>query len=159
MKRPGIILLAGLALAALGYAGMYRAGTADSCCLVESKTPELAWLKQEFHLSDAEFTRISQMHEQYLSGCAERGHQIDLKNQELARMLAATNSITPQIQQALAESAQLQARCQAMMLQHFYEVSRVMPPEQGKRYLAWVQKETLLPGQMVPTGPASGMTH
>src|SRR5258707_8034564 len=77
MKRPGIILLAGLALAALGYAGMYRAGTADSCCLVESKTPELAWLKQEFHLSDAEFTRISQMHEQYLSGCAERCHQID----------------------------------------------------------------------------------
>jgi len=33
------------------------------------------------HLSDAEFTRISQAHEQYLAGCAERCHRIDLKNQ------------------------------------------------------------------------------
>src|SRR5712671_1562626 len=144
MKRPAIILFAGLALAALAYAGMYRAGTADSCCLVESKTPELAWLKQEFHLSEAEFTRISQMHEQYLSGCAERCHRIDLKNEELARLLAATNTITPEIQHALAESAQLRAQCQAMMLQHFYQVSRTMPPDQGKRYLAWVQSKTVL---------------
>ncbi len=144
MKRSAIILLSGLALAALAYAGMYHAETADSCCLVESKTPELAWLKQEFHLSDAEFTRISQMHEQYLAGCAERCHRIDLKNQELAHLLTATNTITPQIQQALADSAQLRAQCQAQMLQHFYDVSRTMLPEQGKRYLAWVQSKTLL---------------
>ncbi len=43
------------------------------------------------------------------------------------------------------------------MMQHFYEVSRAMPPEQGKRYLAWVQSETLLPGQMVPTSPGPGI--
>jgi hypothetical protein len=30
------------------------------------------------------------------------------------------------------------------MLQHFYEVSRTMPPEQGRRYLAWVQERTIL---------------
>jgi hypothetical protein len=29
------------------------------------------------------------------------------------------------------------------MLQHFYDVSRTMPPEQGKRYLAWVQQQTV----------------
>ena len=139
-----MIILAGLALGALAYAGMYRAATADSCCRVETNTPELAWLKQEFHLSDAEFTRISQLHEQYLSGCAERCHRIDLRNEELAKLLAATNTVTPQIQQALAECAQLRAQCQAAMLQHFYEVSRTMPLEQGKRYLAWVQSKTLL---------------
>jgi hypothetical protein len=102
------------------------------------------WLKQEFHLSDAEFNRISQLHEQYLAGCAERCHRIDLKNEELTHLLAATNAITPQIQQTLADSAQLRAQCQAMMLQHFYEVSRTMPPDQGRRYLAWVQSKTLL---------------
>jgi hypothetical protein len=144
MKRPILILIGGIVLGVLAYAGVYRAGTAGSCCLVESKTPELAWLKQEFHLSDAEFTRISQLHEQYLAGCAERCQRIDLKNQDLARLLAATNSVTAEIQQALAESAQLRAQCQSMMLQHFYEVSRTMPPEQGKRYLAWVQSKTLL---------------
>jgi len=154
MKRSLLIMLGGLVLAALAYAGMYRAGTADSCCRVhESKAPELAWLKQEFHLTEPEFTRVSELHEQYLAGCAERCHQIDLKNQELAHLLAQTNNVTPQIQQALADAAQLRAQCQSKMLQHFYEVSRTMPPEQGKRYLDWVQSKTLL------SDTHSGMHH
>jgi hypothetical protein len=33
------------------------------------------------------------------------------------------------------------------MLKHFMEVSRGMPPEQGRRYLAWVEQRTLLSGQ------------
>jgi hypothetical protein len=43
------------------------------------------------------------------------------------------------------------------MMQHFYEVSRAMPPDQGKRYLTWVQQETLLPGQMLPAQPIMKM--
>jgi hypothetical protein len=144
MNRSVLILVGGLALGVLAYAGMYRAETANSCCMVESKTPELAWLQQEFHLSDAEFKRISELHEQYLSGCAERCHQIDLKNQELARLLEATNNVSPEIQRAIEESARLRAQCQSTMLQHFYEVSRTMPAEQGKRYLAWVRSKTVL---------------
>jgi len=34
------------------------------------------------------------------------------------------------------------------MLNHFYQVSQVMPPDEGKRYLAWMQKETLIPAPM-----------
>ena len=52
--------------------------------------------------------------------------------------------MTPQIESLLNESAQLRAECQAKMLQHFYEVSRAMPPAQGKRYLAWVHQQTIL---------------
>ena len=144
MRRPTLILFAGLAVAVLAYCGIYYAGTANCCRMEQGQTPELAWLKQEFRLSDAEFTRISQMHEQYLAGCAERCHRIDLKNQALAQLLASTNNITPEIEKALAESALLRAECQKIMLQHFYEVSRTMPPEQGKRYLAWVQSKTVL---------------
>jgi hypothetical protein len=144
MRRPGLILFAGLAAAALAYCGVYYAGTANCCHTPQGGAPELAWLKQEFRLSDAEFTRISAMHEAYLVGCAERCRRIDLKNEELARLLAATNNITPEIEKALADSALLRADCQKKMLQHFYEVSRTMPPEQGKRYLAWVQKQTVL---------------
>jgi len=144
MKRPALILFAGLALAALAYCGIYYTGTANCCRMERGQTPELAWLKQEFHLSDAEFARVSEMHEEYLAGCAERCHRIDLKNQALAQLLAATNHITPEIEKALAESALLRAECQSKMLQHFYDVSRTMPPEQGQRYLAWVQSKTVL---------------
>ncbi len=144
MKRPLLILIAGLALAAAGFCGVYYAGTAGSCCTNPDMAPELAWLKDEFHLSDTEFKRVSEMHDKYLEGCMERCRKIDQKNQELARLLAATNAITPEIQKALDESALLRAECQKIMLQHFYEVSRTMPPEQGKRYLAWVQSKTVL---------------
>lgn len=143
MKRTLLILVSGLALAVLAYAGVYHTRTASSCCIMESKNPELAWLKKEFHLSDAEFTRISELHEQYLAGCAERCRRIDEKNQELAALLAATNTVTPLIEKALVDTAELRADCQKKMLQHFYNVSRTMPPEQGKRYLDWVQSRTL----------------
>jgi hypothetical protein len=144
MKRSLVILVAGVGVAVLGYCGIYYAGTARYCCPEPGKAPELAWLKQEFHLGDAEFARISEMHEQYLRGCAERCHRIDIKNEELARLLAATNSITPEIEKALGDSALLRAECQKKMLEHFYQVSQTMPPEQGKRYLAWVQSKTVL---------------
>jgi Spy/CpxP family protein refolding chaperone len=144
MKRPSLIALAGILVAIAAYCGFYYAGTADTRKLVASPEPELAWLKSEFHLSDAEFARISQMHEQYLAGCAERCRQIDEKNAELKRLLASTNAVTPQIQAVLADAARLRAECQRQMLEHFYAVSRTMPPEQGQRYLAWVQDRTIL---------------
>jgi hypothetical protein len=143
MKRPILILIGGLAVAALAYCGVYYGGTASCCHMETGNAPELAWLKQEFHLGDAEFKRITELHQTYLSGCAERCRRIDQKNEEVARLLAATNNITPEIEKALTESALLRADCQKKMLQHFYDVSRTMPPEQGKRYLAWVQQQTV----------------
>ena len=144
MKRSWSLIMAGLVLAVLAYLCFYFIGTAHSRSLEKSPEPELAWLKQEFHLGDAEFARISRMHESYMASCMERCHKIDLKNEELKQLLANTNAVTPEIQKTLAEAAQLRADCQKEMLQHFYDVSRTMPPEQGKRYLAWVQRRTVL---------------
>ena len=145
MKRPWVILIAGIVVALLGYFGFYFVCTAPSRSIAREQEPELAWLKKEFHLNDAEFARISQMHASYLSGCAERCQRIDEKNQHLKELLASTNTVTPEIDQLLSEAAKLRAECHKQMLQHFYEVSRTMPPEQGRRYLAWVQERTILP--------------
>ena len=38
----------------------------------------------------------------------------------------------------------LRADCQTMMLHHFIQVSQTMPPEQGRRYLAWVKDKAFL---------------
>jgi hypothetical protein len=145
MRRSWILLTGGVLLALLAYFGLYYAGTAGSRKLQRSPEPELAWLKQEFRLSDAEYARLCQMHQGYLQGCAERCQRIDAINEHLKDLLAATNAITPEIQATLAQAAQLRAECQTEMLRHFFEVSRTMPPEQGKRYLAWVQAQTILP--------------
>src|SRR6266404_6012035 len=145
MKRPWVILVSGLVLAVAAHFGFYYAGTAKSRDLERNERPELEWLKQEFHLSEIDFSRVAEMHKAYLAGCAERCRLIDEKNEHLKELLATTNTITPEIEKALSEAALLRADCQRKMLQHFYEVSRTMPPEQGKRYLAWVQDQTIVP--------------
>lgn len=145
MKRLRLILALGGVAALLAYGAGYfwrlhLAGGGTSSAL-----DELRWLKREFRLSDAEFVRVQSLHATYLPHCRAMCAQVEAVNDRLRTMLNATNQVTPEIAQALSEAAQIRARCQGMMFDHFYEVSRAMPPEQGRRYLAWVQQQTLLP--------------
>ena len=152
MRRGILILTAGLLGAVLAYGLFYFYGTARERHLMECDQPELAWLKSEFHLSDAEFQRVSQMHGEYLKDCEEMCTRIAAKNRELKALLARTNAVTPEVEKNLTEAAQLRAQCQRNMLQHFTEVSKQMPPEQGRRYLAWVQEKTLGSGNDMMSG-------
>lgn len=142
MKRPWLILVGGFLLAVLAYGTCYFTGLAKLRHLQTSPEPELAWLQREFQLSDAELARVEELHKTYLAGCAQRCEVIDAKNAALQDLLAKTNAVTPEIQKAIRESAQLRADCQTAMLQHFYAISQTMPPAQGKRYFDWVVGRT-----------------
>jgi hypothetical protein len=138
MKRSWLILIGGVVLALLAYGGSYLAGSAKSREMARSEYPELSWLQREFNLSDEAFQRVAELHRSYVADCAERCERIDSKNAQLHQLLAGAGSVTPEIEIAIREAAQLRAECQTAMLQHFYQVSRNMPPDQGKRYLEWV---------------------
>lgn len=142
MKRH-LILMCGLLACLLAYGGVYYASTKPARALEDRPQPELAWLKQEFNLSESEFKRISDLHEAYLPKCREMCMKINAKNSELRQLLESSTNVTGHVQAALNESARLRAQCQAQMLDHFFEVSRTMAPEQGKRYLTWVRAKTL----------------
>jgi hypothetical protein len=144
MRRAWIILLIGVGLGMLGYSGVYYACTSNRASLEKSNSPELAWLKEEFHLSDAELARVTALHEEYLTGCSDRCRQIAQRNTQLAQLLAQGDKVTPEVERLLGEAAQLRADCQRRMVEHFYKVSRTMPPDQGKRYLDWVLQRTVL---------------
>lgn len=157
MKKAWLILVGGLLAGLIGYACIYLRATSAQRSMEHSSRPEMAWLKMEYHLSDAQFAEVVRLHDEYRPQCAKLCGRIDEQNTKIQQLLAATNTVTREIQEALAQAAQLRAECETAMLQHFYEVSRVMPAEQGKRYLAWVQCETLMPGQMIPTKPVMKM--
>jgi len=145
MKRAVIIALAGLLAAATAYGVLYYRGTREHRQMLESPAPELAWLKKEFQLGDAEFERIAKMHDAYMPRCAELCRRIAGKNAELQQLIAGTNVETQAVARKLKEAGELRTECQQNMFNHFLEVSRQMPPEQGRRYLQWVQKQTLMP--------------
>ena len=147
MKKGAVILLLGLFLATAGFASFYYFGTASCRDMMHEPQPELAWLKKEFKLSDAEFARITQLHAAYLPQCAMRCQRIEEQNQKLKQLSSQATNVTPEIQSLLADRAKMRSDCEAEMMKHFQEVSRAMPPEQGRRYLAWVQQQTILRGQ------------
>ena len=142
MKLAIAILAAGLLLCVASFCGFYLVGTAPHRELLRDRSPELAWLKREFQLSDAEIVRITKLHESYQPRCREMCRRIDEQSTKLKSLLAATNVVTPEIEAVLAESARLRAECQRNMLRHFFEVSQTMPPEQGRRYIAWISERT-----------------
>src|ERR1043166_5804895 len=144
MRKSLIILAAGLLVAVAGYASFCFFSSACTREMLRGQAPELAWLKKEFNLSDTEYGRTTDLHDAYLPGCQERCRHIAAKDAEIKRLLAQSNGLTPEIEKALTEAAQLKVECQVAMLKHFCAVSQTMPPEQGKRYLAWVQEKTFL---------------
>jgi Spy/CpxP family protein refolding chaperone len=145
MKRAALILVVGLLAAVAGYCTLYYCGTKQRREMMESPAPELAWLKNEFKLGDAEIKRITELHEGYIPRCTELCRQIAKKNSELQQLLGGTNVDAKVVEQKLKEAGDLRVQCQQNMFNHFLEVSRQMPPEQSKRYLQWVQQRTLTP--------------
>lgn len=163
MRKGATILLLGLLLGTAGFAGFYYLGTASCRQMMREPQPELAWLKKEFKLSDAEFERISNLHAAYLPQCAARCQKIEEQNQKLQKLFSQASTLTPEIQTLLNDRAKMRSDCEAEMMKHFIEVSRTMPVERGRRYLEWVQKQTFLRGQAMEdrhhTTPGSQSTH
>jgi hypothetical protein len=104
---------------------------------------DLAWFRREFHLSKAELERVRRLHEGYLPKCREMCDRIAAKKNELHAALHLGKGLVPDVEQKLAEIGILRSQCQARMLQHFYEVSLVLPPEHGRRYLEEMHHLTL----------------
>ena len=145
MKRGWLVLVCGLIAAAAAYGCIYFAWTSSARTMQRNERPELAWLKDEFKLNDAEFKRVSDLHTAYLPQCQEMCRKIDAQNVEVQKLIAGATTVTPEIESALAEASRLRAECQTMMLRHFIQVSQTMPPEQGRRYLEWVKEKAFLP--------------
>jgi len=141
MNRSLIIVLGALALGAAIFVGSYSAS--ERACALATSADDLSWLRTEFHLSDADLARVRELHEGYKPKCAEMCARIAAKKAEVQAALTDGTNVTAEAKKKLIELGEFRAQCQAQMLEHFMEVSRAMPPEQGRRYLAEMKRLTL----------------
>src|SRR6266446_6525064 len=118
MKRSWLILFGGLIAGLVAYTCVYLHATSAQRSLEQSSRPELAWLQQEYRLTDAQYAQVVQMHEAYRPKCAEMCRRIDEQNAKVQQLLSTTTTVTPAIKQALAGTAQLRVECQSAMMQH-----------------------------------------
>jgi hypothetical protein len=136
MNRSLVILLGALTVGAALFGGSFFL-TQRLCQVCVAQPPGgLDWLRREYHLNDAEMARIRKLHKNYLAQCAEMCRMVADKKQDVAAALNNATNITPVAEQKLAELATCRVQCQSRMLQYFADVSRVMPPTEGHRYLA-----------------------
>ena len=143
MRRPFFILFGVLALAATVIAGSFIISRRICEQRIVNATDDLGWLGSEFKLNAQEMARVRQLHAGYMPKCAEMCNRIAAKKSELESALAGSTNISAEARQKLTELGELRAQCQAQMLQHFLEVSHAMPPEQGRKYLAEMERLTL----------------
>jgi hypothetical protein len=143
MKRSLVILISALLAGGALFGGSYFMGRHVCAACYARQSDSLDWLRQEFHLSESDMARIHALHDGYMPKCAEMCAQIAAKKQELDDALAGATNISATAKQKLTDLAVLRSQCQAQMLEHFIEVSREMPPEQGRRYLSEMERLTL----------------
>lgn len=143
MKRSLIIVICMLLAGGALFASSFFLGRRVCTACTVNQGDSLDWLRQEFHLSDADMTRVRALHDGYMPKCAEMCAQIAAKKKELDETLAGATNVSATAKQKLAELAALRSQCQAQMLEHFIEVSRTMPPEQGQRYLVVMERLTI----------------
>jgi hypothetical protein len=143
MKRSPVILLLALLTGVAVFAASFKVAQRVCTKCMANTADDLDWLRQEFQLSDAELARVRALHEGYLPKCAEVCQQIAAKRLQLESALTGTTNLSSDAEQKLTELAALRVKCQTQMLQHFVQVSQAMPPEQGQRYLAEMQRITL----------------
>jgi hypothetical protein len=143
MNRSLVIILGALALGAAVFAGSYFAGQRACVAGMTRSADDLSWLRDEFHLGDAEMARIRQLHEGYMPQCAKMCVLLAAKKAEVQSALGNGTNVTAEAQTKLTELGELRSQCQAQMLRHFIAVSQAMPPEEGRRYLAEMQRLTL----------------
>jgi hypothetical protein len=159
MRRSLVILsiLAGLGFAAGTLA--YRIGERWSAARIIRSTDDLDWLRTEFHLGESEMARIRPLHDRYLPECRQFCDRIAAKRGQLTEALKKNEGMTPEVEARLSEIAALRVQCQTAMLRHFFEVSGEMPPDQGRRYLAEMQRLTLGSHEQLERGMSGEASH
>jgi hypothetical protein len=142
MRQPIFILaLTVLAAAALAVGAGWLAKSV--CCAQGKHEDPLDWLRTEYRLSAEQLKQVRQLHDGYLPECMNYCQRIDDLKSRLKAAIRDQGPAGSEVENLLKEIGITRAQCQTAMLKHFVEVSRAMAPEQGKRYLAEMQRLTL----------------
>jgi hypothetical protein len=143
MNRSLMVVLGALVLSAAVFGSSYLVGRRAGVIYCTNPADDLNWLRTEFHLNDAEMARVQRLHESYMPQCAKMCALIAAKKAEIRATLGDGTNVTADVQTKLTELGEFRAQCQGQMLRHFIAVSQAMPPDQGRRYLAEMEKITL----------------
>ena len=138
------MLVVGSAFA--GYWIYYQCTTAPARSMLTQSGGEMEWLRHEYHLSDAQFSRIRELHREYAPKCDLMCEKIARANDRLDQLIKANKTFTAEVDAAMNECVTVQAECRRALLRHIYEGGAEMSPKDGARYLQMMTARIVEPG-------------
>ena len=135
-------LLATIGLIAAGAAGTgfvcYDLNCNAALHAAAAQGDAMAWLRADFHLTDAQFAAIRQLHAAYAPSCDEHCRLIREATQARDTLAAAKASDPAAVAAAEQKLRALHATCETALTAHARAVAALMSSEDGPRYLALV---------------------
>ena len=145
MKRILLILATALAVCILACVTSY---------MVNMRTPPEEWIGKRLGLQGEALEAFTQAHNRYAATCSEMCARIRASDELLSHLIVANDTVTPEIEAAIAASDALSNECRRNMLAHFYEVAAMLEPAKKKEYL-----QLVLPLIVEPTLMAREHSH
>ncbi len=136
MRRLTLLLALGLVAGLLAYAAvraLYPPPRATA-----GSGADITWLRREFALDEERFSRIAALHAAYAVTCAAHCADIVAAQDRLAALRAA-DAGPGELADAERALRELEAVCNDATRVHIHAVADLMPPAQGRRYLALIE--------------------
>ena len=125
-----LVLLA----AATGFV-CYRMSCNPSLHAAMVKGDPMEWLRVDFHLTDAQFAAIRNLHESYAGTCEEHCRMIKEATKARNALKAASGADATALLTAEKNIPELRTRCETAITRHVQQVAALMSPADGQRYL------------------------
>ena len=138
MKYLACTLAVLVLLAATAGFFCYRISCDPSLRAAAAKGDPMAWLRADFHLTDAQYAAIRQLHDSYAGSCAEHCRMIQEATKTRNALQAASRTDSAAMVEAERNLQELRTHCETAITRHVREVAALMSPEEGQRYLTLV---------------------
>ncbi len=146
MRKGAFALLLAVVASTLAYCLYFYCATHPVQAMLTQPDGEMEWLRREFKLTDAQFTKVKQLHEAYRPGCDEMCVRIAEANGEANALISRSKTMTPEIEAALKKCAARQNECRQALLAHVYAVSAEMQPSEARHYIGMMTARIVQPG-------------
>lgn len=155
MKRPALVFFTAGVAAVLAYLVCYHFATRDTREMMAADGGNgIAWLRQEFSLTEEQTRSVAALQQAYEPRCMEMCARIVTANQRIEKRMREATKMTPELRADLEEASRVQAECHAATLAQTLAISAHMAPDQAVRYRTMIA-ERVLPGAL----PHDAATH
>jgi len=128
-----LVLLA----AATGFV-CYRMSGDTALYAAATKRDAMEWLRTDFHLTEAQFASIRELHNSYAGTCEEHCRMIQEATKARNALKGASSADPAAMLSAEQKIQELRTHCETAITRHVRQVAALMSAEDGQRYLAMV---------------------